>query len=265
MRKAGNDTQVIIREKPTPWEPRGPQRATGIDDIRPVTKPGGGDDAAAGCGDEAIGGAQAPPIVPAAGLMSEADVLSFLRTRFGDVNPFRHPKREQFMEEIRAEVLRRGVSFRYQTLGQFSNELSHFGAMSNVTAPLALNFGAPARLQDLYGKWLMAKVGVAVPKERNGKLYPGSVLAGDAGSIVINPDRTYVWNATNPPIRGQWRPATPDEMAKSDKGGEGVVVLNGKSNDSWLIFARDEGGPQGEGIKITDLGTRNLRERGTRR
>jgi hypothetical protein len=53
-------------------------------------------------------------------------------------------------------------------------------------------------------------------------------------------------------------------MAKSDKGGEGIVVLNGKSHVSWLIFTRDENAPEGVGIKIVDLETRNMRERGTR-
>ncbi|HYE74748.1 MAG TPA: hypothetical protein VEF04_15525, partial [Blastocatellia bacterium] len=75
----------------------------------------------------------------------------------------------------------------------------------------------------------------------------------------------YNWDSPSGVLQGRWRKATPEELAKSDKGGEGVVLLNAKSQLDWLVFKRNEEGPQGEGIKITDLATRNLRERGTRR
>lgn len=42
------------------------------------------------------------------------------------------------------------------------------------------------------------------------------------------------------------------------------MLLKAKAGADWLAFGRDEEGPQGKGIKLTDLQTRNLRERGTR-
>jgi len=264
VRRIPNGKQVLIREKPTEFNPDGFERAYDFAELRPLKTPGGGDQAAS-CGDEMSGDTQAPPTAAAGGPMSQEDVLSFLRTRFAGVDPFRHPKREEILEQLRVEALRRGVSFRNETLGAFSNELGKFGALSNVRAALTDNFGAPARLQDLYGEWALFKVGIAIPKEKNGRIAPGREFFGDGGGIIINPDRTYVWHATATPIKGSWRPATPDELAKSDKGGEGIVVLNGKGTWSWLIFKRDEGGPEGTGIKVVDLDTRNLRERGTRR
>jgi hypothetical protein len=196
--------------------------------------------------------------------MTQDEVLAFLRTRMPTGDPFRNPKRDKFLEELRWEILSRGVGFRYETLGRFSNELGKFGALSNVTAPLADNFGPPARLEELYGRWDLLKHSQTFATVRNGRLRGNSDLVADAGAIIIRADRTYTWNATKPPITGQWRQATSEEMAKSDKGGDGIVVLNGKSNVPWLIFKRDENAPEGQGVKIVDLNTRNLRERGTR-
>ena len=197
--------------------------------------------------------------------MSQQDVLAFLRNRLGDGDPFMNPKRDQVKQELREEILRRGVNFRYTSIGPFTNELGKFGATSDITAPLAENHGAPGKASLLLGTWDLIKVGATTTVSKGRDLYQRQEYAGNAGSLTLNANGTYLWDSPSGVLKGQWRKATPEEMAKSDKGGEGVVLLKAKSGADWLVFKRDEEGPQGVGIKITDLATRNLRERGTRR
>jgi hypothetical protein len=264
VRPLPGGTQVLIREKPTQFFPEGFERAYSLADIRavgqqpPVPKAAPAPAAAAA---RPTAPAASPAAGAAGGPMTQPEVIAFLRARLGDGDPFAsNPAREQALQQLRQEVLRRGVSFRYAAIGTFSNELGKFGALSNVTAPLAQNFGPPGTAAALMGKWLLLKVGATTTVSRGGQLYQRQEFAGNADALIINADGSYLWGS----IKGRWRRATAEELAKSDKGGEGVVLLRGKSGADWLAFHRDEGGPEGRGIKITDLETRNLRERGTR-
>ncbi len=283
VRDTPGGTQVIIREAPSQFFPEGFQRAYSLSDVRPVTQ------AAAPQGQPDQAQAPAPPparprAAPLArarpvaapdqvpdgggvggnGLMSQQDVLSFLRERLDDGDPFMNSRREAVLQALRAEVLRRGVDFHNHAIGDFANQIGKFGALSNVTAALDNNFGPPATLGQLMGNWRLIKVGATTSVTRGGNLYQRQEYAGLAGSLNIGAGGDYVWNSPSGVLRGRWRIATPEEMAKSDKGGEGVVLLAAKSGWDWLVFRRTEEGPEGTGIKITDLATRNLRERGTR-
>jgi hypothetical protein len=257
-------TQVLIREKPNEFYNEGFERAYALDQIRPLTRNQAAPDQpgqrnappnpqpdqprdAEPQPDKDAGDGGGPQ-------MSQQDVLAFLRNRLGAGDPFMNPKREQALQELREQVLSRGVNFRYQGIGEFANDIGKFGPTTSVTSSLYDNYGPPARLNALLGKWFFAKVGA-----------PGAPMFGNAGSLNINANGNYIWDSPSGVLRGQWRKATAEEMARSDKGGEGIVLLQAKSGGDWLVFKRNEEGPQGEGIKITDLATRNLRERGTRR
>lgn len=267
--------QVIIRQKPNQFYPDGFQTAYALEDVRPLTRNQAAPEQAGKRNappdplpDQAAGTAHKTGDTPqegGAGLLSQQDVFYFLQTRLGNGDPFMNPKREQVLQELRQEILRRGVNFRYHAIGQFADHLGKFGPPTGITAALFENYGAPAKMTSLFGKWYIAKVGATTTFSRGGDVYQRQEYGANAGSLTINEGGTYVWNSPSGVLQGQWRKATPEEMAKSDKGGEGIVLLNAKSRLDWLIFKRNEEGPQGEGIKITDLATRNMRERGTRR
>jgi hypothetical protein len=277
LRELPGGTQVLIRQKPTQFFPEGSERAYALDDVRPA-----GQAAPQAAPGQAADPQPAALVTPApapragqirttgregaagTGLMSEADVLGFLKQRLGEGDPFMNPRREAVLQELREEVMRRGVSFRKQAIGPFADELGKYGALSNVTGPLNDNFGPPAKQAELMGKWELAKVGGTTMVTRGGDLYQRQEYAGLAGSITIDPGGTYVWDSPSGMLRGNWRAATPEEMAKSDKGGEGVVLLAAKDGADWLVHKRTEEGPEGTGIMIRDLATRNLRERGVR-
>jgi hypothetical protein len=54
-------------------------------------------------------------------------------------------------------------------------------------------------------------------------------------------------------------------MAKSDRGGQGVVLLNAKSGSDWIVFERNDEGQQGkDGVRISDLYNRGITEIATR-
>ncbi|MFM9968294.1 MAG: hypothetical protein ACKVQK_07850 [Burkholderiales bacterium] len=281
VRELPGGTQVLIRQAPSQFFPQGSERAYSLNEVRlvggapaanpPQSRPGPAIPPAptaqvAKAAPEPAPGIEPPPQAGAAAgaPMSQQDVLGFLQTRLGDGDPFANPRREAVLQQLRDEILRRGVGFRYATLGDFSNRLGKYGALSNVTAPLAQNFGAPASSAELSGKWRLLKVGATTTFAKGNDLYRRGEFAGDAGTLVVNADASYVWNSPSGLLKGKWRPATAGEMAKSDKGGEGVVLVRAKSGADWLVFRRNEEGPEGNGILIADLATRNLRERGTR-
>lgn len=187
--------------------------------------------------------------------MSQQEVLSFLRARLGGGDPFMNPKREAVLQALRQEVLQRGVNFRYHAIGQFADELGKFGAGTGVTAPLFENFGPPAKLEWLYGTWDTIKLG---SPRRN-------TMFGKAGFIQISPNGTYEWSSPSGVFKGQWRKATAEEMAKSDKAGEGIVLLKAKSAADWIVTKRDTEKQNGEGAKISDVANLNTREYAWRR
>ncbi len=269
-------TQVLIREKPSQFFPEGFERAYALADVRPAGQ---------AAPDPAAGPQAGPPPAPVArltpapnpqagpaapaggggnGLMSEAEVLGFLKQRLGEGDPFMNPRREAVLRELREEVLRRGVDFHNHAIGTFANEIGKYGALSNVHFALNDNFGPPAKQAELMGKWELMKVGATTNFERGGDLYQRQEYAGLAGSLTLNAGGTYVWNSPSGVFRGNWRAATTAEMVQSDKGGEGVVLLGAKSGVDWLVHKRTEEGQEGTGIMIRDLATRNLRERGVR-
>ncbi|HLG15919.1 MAG TPA: hypothetical protein VJH03_15645 [Blastocatellia bacterium] len=266
--------QVIIRQKPNQYYPEGFQTAFSLEDVRPLRNQAAtGQPVKRDTPEKPVPSQQddtkheprGASVGNGAGLMSQQDVLSFLRDRLGKGDPFMNPRREQVLQELRKEILRRGVSFRYQSIGEFANEIGKFGPPTGVTAALFANYGPPAKRDSLFGKWYIAKVGATTTYSRGGSVYERREYGGNAGSLTIDESGTYTWNSPSGVLKGQWREATAEEMAKSDKGGEGVVLLNAKSRLDWIVFRRNDEGPQGDGIKITDLDTRNMRELGTRR
>lgn len=83
-----------------------------------------------------------------------------------------------------------------------------------------------------------------------------------AGDLVIDGKGGYSWNG----IRGSYRSATDAEMAQSDKGGEGIVLLDakmGQRSKNWIVFKHSM--TNGENIEVADLDYRTRREYGGRR
>lgn len=68
--------------------------------------------------------------------MSQQDVLGFLEARLGSGDPFMNPQREAVLLALRDAVLKRGVDFHHQAVGDFANALARYGALSNVTYAL---------------------------------------------------------------------------------------------------------------------------------
>ena len=258
--------QVIIREKPTEFFPQGSTRAYSLDEVRPL-------------GQERNRGQGTPPdpqvqaatndrpddrttaIGEGRGLMTTQEILAFLQDRLGD-KPFEiaYSKREAIFKELGQTVMRRGVNFRYETLSQFSNDLGKFGTPSTVIFPIQANYGAPTNHGWYIGTWntSVTSVGRRV------------IIGAKAGFLTINANGTYVWKLypTDPPasyVKGSWRKATPEEMAVSYQGGDGLVLLKGKEGYDWLVRQDRETTLSGDWIWIANLNARAQRESGKRR
>jgi hypothetical protein len=251
--------QVLIRQKPSQFFPEGFERAYALDEVRPAGNQAAraqvpGPKVLAEKQPNGINNQQAAAGIDGAP-MSQQEVLSFLRERLGGGDPFMNPKREAALAELRLQILQRGVNFRYHAIGQFADELGKFGALSGVTAPLFENFGPPAKLEWLFGTWDSIKLGS--PKK--------NTFFGKAGFLKISSNGTYEWSTASGVFKGQWRKATAEEMAKSDKAGEGLVLLKAKSAADWIVTKRDTENQGGEGVKISDVANLNTREYAWRR
>jgi hypothetical protein len=258
--------QVIIREKPTEFFPQGSTRAYSLDEVRPL-----GQERNRGQGTAPDPQVQAKTtdrpddrttaVGDGRGLMTTQEILVFLQDRLGD-KPFQvaSPKRESTFKELGQTIMRRGVNFRYETLSQFSNDLGKFGAPSTVIFPIQANYGAPTNHGWYIGTWntSVTSVGRRV------------IIGAKAGFLTINANGTYVWKLypTDPPasyVKGSWRKATPEEMAVSYQGGDGLVLLKGKEGYDWLVRQDRETTLSGDWIWIANLNARAQREEGKRR
>lgn len=257
--------QVIIREKPTEFFPQGNTRAYSLDEVRP---PGQGTNRgkAIALDPQAKASTNDRPddrttTIAEGSLMTTQEILAFLQDRLGD-KPFEvaYSKREATFKELALTVMQRGVDFRYQTLSQFSNDLGKFGALSTVIFPIQANYGAPTKQAWYIGTWntSITSVGRRV------------IIGAKAGFLTINSNGTYVWKLypTDPPasyLKGTWRKASPEEMAVSYQGGDGLVLLKGKEGYDWLVRQDRETTLSGDWIWIANLNARAQREEGKRR
>ena len=214
--------------------------------------------------------APAPTARPAAppahgqGLMSEQEVLSKLRAQLGD-NPW-GPNRAQVMSELAAEIKARGLTFHFSADSQFYQEVSKFGATSELTRPLYDNYGPPPQRSALLGSWRTEVNAPATYFTKGNDLWRHNAKVEKLGGLTINPAGTYSWTlSTGKTVTGKWRPATPEEMQTA--GGEGLVLLGGREGYDWIVTKyRDTLAPNipTDWITVADLQTRQSREFGTR-
>ncbi len=258
-------SQPIIREKPNEFHKDGFQRGTSWADIRPLS-------------------AKTANQVPAndteadnsptksettndfgSGLMTQEQVVSFLQTKLGD-KPFENPRREEIKKELAEMIKQRGLDFRYsETTADFYKKLGKYGAgTSEVSFPLRDNYGEPTRQSWLMGAWNLSKIGAAVDYEKNNRVYrQGEIGVANVGTLTLNANGTYVWKSvTAQATKGEWRKATKAEM--KSQGGDGIVLLKAKSGYDWIVSKNRETKLKGEWIYISELGTRQINEYGSR-
>ena len=263
--KASPDgSQPIIREKPNEFHKDGFQRGTSWTDIRPLS-------------------AKTANQVPAnqtkadnrptktettndfgIGLMTQAEVVSFLQTKFGD-KPFANPRREELKQELAEMIKTRGLDFRYSTtLTDFNTTLGKYGMTSEVIFPLRDNYGEPTKEKELMGAWNLGKIGAAVDYTKNNRVYrQGEIGVANVGTLTLNTNGTYVWKAgAKDSTGGKWREATSAEM--KSKGGDGIVLLKAKSDYDWIVTKDRTTTLKGEWLNISELGTRQINEYGSR-
>ncbi|CAG0996441.1 hypothetical protein BURK2_02705 [Burkholderiales bacterium] len=276
-------SQPIIRQKPNAFSKEGNQRAASWDEIRPLgSKPAA---APAPGGNRAVrpvagASANAPRLAtpePSArasggpvgrgdtGLMNQAEILHFLKSRLGE-QPFQNPRREAIKLELAELIKARGLDFVYDaTPSAFYNELSRLGAnTSELGFPLRENYGPPTRQTWLMGSWQLGKVAPAVYVQKGEWIYrKGDIGVSGLGTLNLDASGTYLWkSATAQSTQGRWRAASKAEMKA--QGGEGVVLLKAKSGYDWIVTQDRTTTLKGDWIRVSELGTRQVNEYGQR-
>lgn len=267
-------TQLIIRQKPNQFSKEGNQRAASWAELRPLgTKPVAVNPSPSAASAPAAGVPVAPTAARApagaaasgGGLMSQGEILSFLRSRMGD-QPFQNPRRDAIKLELAEMIKARGLDFVYEASpSDFYNELSRMGAnTSELSFPLRENYGPPTRQAWLMGTWKLGKVAPAVYVQKGEWIYrKGEIGVAGLGTLSLEANGRYVWkSATAESTQGQWRPASKAEMKA--QGGEGVVLLKAKSGYDWIVTQDRTTTLKGDWIRVSELGTRQVNEYGQR-
>ncbi len=201
---------------------------------------------------------------PGGGLTTEAEILSFLKTRLG-AEPLSIPyeKRHQTGKELIAMLKQRGLNFRAEVGSPFYRDLGKFGAGdSSLWFSLRDNYGPPTRQNWLMGAWNLSKIGGVVDyvvKDRVMRQNESAV--GNVGTLTLNPNGTYVWQVAHADtLRGAWRKATVEEM--KHQGGDGVVLLKAKGTWDWIVIQDRVTTLKDNWISILELTTRQVKESG---
>jgi hypothetical protein len=252
-------SQPIIRQMPNQFYKEGYQRAASWTEIRAVS--------ARPAVVTEVEKRSAPPATTTGagvGLMTQAEVLGFLQTNLGD-QPFQNPRRDAIKKELAEIVKARGLDFLFSSSDSaFYSKFSKFGATSELTFPLADNYGAPPRRGWLMGAWNLSKIGAAVDYVKNDRVYrQGEIGVGNVGTLALNANGTYAWKSvTAQSTQGTWRDATREEMRSA--GGDGIVLLKAKSGYEWIVTKNRRTTLPGDWISISELSSRQINEHGTR-
>lgn len=280
--------QVIVRSRPREFYPNGDTRAVDLDKIRPLGAAAGAD--GGNNQPQAFAPQQQPqaftpqptqPLVqqPAATpavqprvtpgattgnlgpVMTAEDVVNLFAQKIGDPKRLSWPENDRVYGEVANVIRNRGVNFDFKTqTPQFlTDAINKYQVTSPVTGALRQNWGPPANVNYYFGGWDMSKIG---GETRVQQFQPGYDLVTReygalAGDLKIHPNGRYEWNG----ISGTWRQATPAELAMSDKGGAGLVLLNAKEGAhgrDWIVFKHSM--TAGDNIEVADLNYRGVRE-----
>jgi len=270
IRATPDGSQPIIREKPNEFHKEGFQRGTSWADIRPLSpKPNNKSPVNDSRKENPVNDKetnnkeQTETTNDGGGLMTQAEVLSFLQTKLGD-KPFQNPRREEIKKELAEMIKQRGLDFRFDSSTDFYNKLGKYGATSEITFPLRDNYGEPTKQSWLMGAWNLGKIGAAVDYVKNNRVYrQGEIGVGNVGTLTLNANGTYIWkSAANQSTNGKWRKATREEM--KSQGGDGIILLKAKSGYDWIVSKNRATTLKGEWIFISELGTRQINEYGSR-
>ncbi len=265
-------SQPYIKQRPTPHQPDGFQRAVSWADIRatagarPVPPPAVLPEPPPTPVVEREPGRDAPPGGSdlAGGLMTKADVLAVLAPLGPD--PFQNPRREQVKQALAEMIKARGLDFRSSDPDKnFWDKLAKVGAISDIVFPLRDNYGPPTRQAELIGIWNLGKIGAAVDFVMNDELWrQNEIGVANVGALKLDANGTYGWMSTGAAVvKGRWRVATPTEM--KSQGGHGIVLLDAKSGYDWIVTKNRTTTLAGNWIDISELGTRQINEYGSRR
>ena len=266
VRATPDGSQPIIREMPNEFHKDGFERGTSWADIRPLgTKKKIVNNEEKTQDPEDTENTLETTKDFGTGLMSLAEVLSFLQTKLGD-KPFQNPRREEIKKELAEMVKARGLDFRYADISQESSgKLAKYGAnTSEVSFPLRDNYGAPTKESWLMGSWNLGKIGATVNYVKGGRVYTqGEIGVGNVGTLTLSANGAYNWKSvTAQSTVGKWRKATNAEM--KSQGGDGIVLLKAKSGYDWIVSKNRTTTLKGEWIYISELATRQINEYGSR-
>ena len=260
-------TQPIIREKPNQFHKDGFQQATSWTKIRPLSAKTTNKVPVNDTETENDATTPAPTNDFGTGLITQAQIFSFLQAKIGDKAFVDPPREAGFKRELAEMIKARGLDFRFTSSDTvFWNKLAKYGGLTGeLNFPLTYNYGEPTKEKELMGAWNLGKIGAATTYVKNDRVYrQGEIGVGNIGTLSLNANGTYVWKSVlkAQPINGKWRKATKEEM--TSVGGDGIVLLNAQGEYDWIVTKDRRTMNKGEWINISELRTRQINEFGSR-
>ena len=164
--------------------------------------------------------------------MSKAAVVAY-------VNSGKTLPAQQFCKSLDDLIKTRGVDFTFSYLDASLQPIIQsacFYQPWDVATAIKYNFGAPAPMSFLMGKWTFWVIGGTVDRAHSdGYVYRKEESGAIAGTLQVNGDNTYVWNVANRgTINGKWR--LPTDAERGLHGGAAIVLLGGENGADWIVY-----------------------------
>jgi hypothetical protein len=242
--------QVVIRQKPDQFFPKGEEKAFSMKDVRHIQahqanepppdrdKNAPADERATGAGKKAEADKlTVPDVAGGQGLMTREEIINYLRARLP--NGTDAANAEEVRRQLIEEIKRRGVNFHEKSPGEIYT-VGGYSVKNNIPDAINSNLGAPVSQDWLMGTWTMYVYGL---NNKYVELNSGRVITRDAVAkldfLTINPDGTYIWKVepTDPPakyVKGTWRKATKEEMGL--QGSAGIVLQKAAEGADWIVM-----------------------------
>jgi len=185
----------------------------------------------------APGRAQAPPTP-----LTRAEVVAFAKQIFGPGDPFADGTRRDInLNRLRDHIKERGVDFPLDDNFKYKDLPNGMYSVS-VGYAVESNYGRHPKLSDYFGSYLLRTTNrgtKTATKDGTRVVITTTDAQFEAGELIINPDKTFVWKIgrKDPPsqwAKGVWREVRPDEQQPWE-GGPALWLEKARQNEDYMV------------------------------
>jgi hypothetical protein len=185
----------------------------------------------------APGRAQAPPKP-----LTRAEVVAYAKQLFGPGDPFADgTRRDANLNRIRDLINERGVDFPADDTFKYKDLPNGMYSVS-IGYAVESNYGPHPKLSDYFGSYLLRTTNrgtKTATKDGSRVVITTTDAQFEAGALIINPNKTFVWKLGRKDpeaqwIKGVWREVRPDEQQPWE-GGPALWLVKARQNEDYMV------------------------------